>query len=374
MAGGPAVQLRPTVEVFPAPAGEVYLLGGSEHVLRGASAAQRAALLALAAGPVTPATLSERVPDLDDAERADLLAFLGEHDLLWERHEDELGASDRVRFDRQLGYLAELGEAGGAEASQRRLREARVHVIGCGGLGTWAAASLACLGVGTLVLVDDDTVALSNLNRQVLFRRADVGRRKVDAAAEALRAFDPALRVVRRAERVGSVQDAAAAIDGADLVIDVADHPPHALARWINAACVAAGIPHITAGQSPPLLRIGPLYVPGGPCLICQERATTAGHPLYPALTRHRELHPTPAVTLGPASAVIGGLLAMEALHALIGHVPAATAGTAVIVDMHTLAVRRERFTRDPECPACGSPPAAAARGAAGLAHGAAAP
>jgi bacteriocin biosynthesis cyclodehydratase domain-containing protein len=367
------LQLLPSVEVLPASDGALYLLrGGQDHVLRGASAGQRSALLALAAGPVTPAALHALAGGED---LAPLLGLLRAHALLWERRDGELDATDRERFDRQLGYLAELGDPPDAEARQRRLRAARVHVVGCGGLGTWAAASLACLGVGRLVLIDDDVVALSNLNRQVLFREADVGRPKVEVAAAVLRAFDPALEVECRRQRVGSIADAADAVAGADLVIDVADHPPHALARWINAACVAAGVPHVTAGQAPPLLRIGPLYAPGGPCLVCQERATARTHPHYDELTRHRELHPTPAVTLGPASAVIGGLLAMEALHLLAGEAAPATAGTAVLVDLATLEVRRERFSRDPTCPVCGPagrPPRADR--AAGAALGAGAP
>jgi bacteriocin biosynthesis cyclodehydratase domain-containing protein len=160
------------------------------------------------------------------------------------------------------------------------------------------------------------------------------------------------VRGLRR--RIESEADAAAAIDGADAVVLAADWPPYELGRWVNQACVAAGVPFLTAGQEPPLLKVGPAYVPGrGPCFACHERRLAAEFPLYPELAEYRRRHPTPATTLGAASGVVGTLLALEIMHLLTGAEPVATEGRAMLLDMRTLEQRWEAVARDPGCPVC---------------------
>jgi molybdopterin/thiamine biosynthesis adenylyltransferase len=203
-------------------------------------------------------------------------------------------------------------------------------------------------------IVDDDAISVSNLNRQLLYRRADVGRSKVEVAARAIAAFDPSIAIEPVAARVGSVDDAARAIDGADVVVLTADWPIYDLPRWVNRACCAAGVSWITAGQVPPHVRVGPLHVPGrSACLECQERAARRACPLYDELASWRQAHPTPATTLGWASGLVGALLAGEVVHLLTGAEPA-TLGAAITFDLRTLAVGSERVARDPRCPVCG--------------------
>jgi molybdopterin-synthase adenylyltransferase len=354
------LRLRPTLEPFPAPDGNVYLLTGgpdAELVVEDASPPQRAVLELLSAGV-------EDVPDLvremerrgfapgsvPVADVVDQLAALG----VLERGVTE-ACPDPARYDRQLLYFADVAPLAQPEDAQARLRAARVVVLGCGGLGSWALCGLACAGVGTLVLVDDDRVELSNLNRQLLYRAADVGRPKVEVAAEALAAFNPGLdlHIVRR--RMSSAADIAALVDGADLLIETADWPLYDLSRWVNEACTRAGVAHISAGQAPPLLRLGPLYVPGvTACHACQEATTREAYPLFDALESFRRSRPTPAAaTLGPASGMIGSVLSMEALHHLTGLAEPATLGTSVALDLRTLEVTREPIARRPDCPVC---------------------
>ena len=96
-----------------------------------------------------------------------------------------------------------------------------------------------------------------------------------------------------------------------------------------------------------------PTYVPGaGPCFACHETALRNASPAYDDYVRYRAAEPITAPTLGPASCVVGGLIGLELMHVLADQVPATT-GTAILVHMRTLDVRREQINRDPDCQAC---------------------
>jgi molybdopterin-synthase adenylyltransferase len=236
------------------------------------------------------------------------------------------------------------------------LRGASVTVVGVGGLGTWAAAGLASSGVGHLRLVDDDAIDLSNLNRQVLYRREDVGRPKVEVAAEALAAFNPELRLTPMAVRVDGPEAAEAVADGADFVVETADWPPYELSRWLDAACWPRGVPRIVAAQFPPRVRIGPTYVPGRTgCLTCQEREIQREYPLYERLQAFRAARHEVAPTLGPASGIIGTTIAMEVVHHLTGIAPPATTGVGLTLDLRDWSLERESVPSAPDCERCGS-------------------
>jgi bacteriocin biosynthesis cyclodehydratase domain-containing protein len=264
---------------------------------------------------------------------------------------------ERARYDRQLRYFGDLAAAGTAPSEyQRRLREARVVMLGVGGLGSWASYALACCGVGELVLVDGDRVDESNFNRQILYRERDIGRLKAEAAAEALAAFDSACRLTSVPRRLESERDVREVVEGADFVVNGADWPAHDIERWVNAACFAAEVPSITMSHSPPVARVGPLYVPGlTGCFACQETTYRAGHPLYDELVEQRRGRTSEAATLGPVCAFVGGQVALEALHTLTGLVPPATLGRAFVYDLRTMQVTSEPVPRLDGCEVCGS-------------------
>ncbi len=256
------------------------------------------------------------------------------------------------RFDRQLIYLADISPLGqSAWQLQHRLRRSHVVVLGCGGLGCWAATGLVLAGVGKLTLVDDDTVELSNLNRQLLFRTADLGRRKIAAAKDSLTALNPHVEVVTVDKRVQSTTEVMDLTGEADFLVMTADHPPYEGLITVNRACLATGTPWISAGQIPPTIRIGPLLIPGEtPCHECQEHAFRRDYPHYEDLIRHRAESPADAATLGPASGTIGSLIAMEAIHHLTDAMEPATLGQAMLMDLRTLQVEFEPVRPDPEC------------------------
>jgi len=329
--------------VFAASSGDVYVLrGGStaEWVIRDASDRERSLLEALHEGAHTAASLAARLggTTTDAAAALDQLDGLG----LLE------AARPPSRHDRQISYLG--------EDAQARLARSRVAVLGCGGLGCWALAALACAGIGTLVLVDDDVVALDNLNRQILYRARDVGRPKVLAARDALAAFDPGIELVLHERRLAGERDVAEVIAGSDVVVEVADWPPHHLARWVDAACRALSIAHISAGQDPPKLRVGPFFLGDrAGCLRCLEAAARRDFPLYDELAEARARRPATSATLGAASGIAGSLIAMEVIHQLAGVALPATANRALLLDLQTLSLRSETVEPDPRC-ACAFP------------------
>lgn len=269
---------------------------------------------------------------------------------------DQLPPGELERYDRQLRYFSDIA-TGDLTASrcQERLREAKIAVMGVGGLGGWSAWALACTGVGEMWLIDCDEVEVSNLNRQILYTEADVGRPKAERAAARLHEFNSKMRITHEIRRLESQADIAEFIAGSDVVIDAADWPAHDIERWCNSACFEAGIPYITMSHFPPVARVGPLYAPGKTgCYACQEIRYRREYPLFDTAIEQRRAKPSPAATLGPACGLIGGQVALEVVHLLTGLSRPSTQGVAHIYDLRTMEVEREPVVPEPECPVCG--------------------
>lgn len=290
-------------------------------------------------------------------EVQNVITQMGALDLLEDAADDELvPEAERERFDRQLRYFSDLvrGEAPSPSECQARLREAQVVVLGVGGLGGRTALELACIGVGEMWLIDGDRVEESNLNRQIQYSEADIGRLKVEATAERLRAFNSQLQVRMVPERVESQMHLAELIAGADIVVDAADWPAHEIEHWCNRACFAAGIPYITMSHYPPMGRVGPLYVPGQTgCFECQTIGFRREYPLFDVAIEQRRAKPSPAATLGPACGLVGGLVGAEVMHFLTELITPATLGAGYLYDLRTMEVERFEVLPEPECPVC---------------------
>ena len=302
------------------------------------------------------ATLQQLHEEFGRAEVDDTIAQLQELGLIDDGADDErLPPGELERFDRQLRYFSDVGDTELTPSErQDRLREAKVAVLGVGGLGTWSAWAVACCGVGEMWLIDGDEVEISNLNRQIFYTEADLGRPKVKVAASRLRAFNTSMKVTATTRRLESEAELADFVAGADVVIDAADWPAHDIERWCNAACFAAGIPYITMSHFPPIARVGPLYVPGETgCFACQEVAYRREYPLFDEVIEQQRGLPSPSATLGPACGLIGGQVGMEIVHLLTGLARPSTQGVGHIYDLRTMEVRREAVVPEPDCPVC---------------------
>jgi molybdopterin-synthase adenylyltransferase len=352
-------RIKRTKEEIETPEGDIYLLRPSadNDIRIEQPDAEERRLLAAVDGE---RTLEELRSEFGTAEVDDLIAQLGELEVIEDAADDELvPAGELERFDRQLRYFSDVGSGGITPSQcQERLREAKVAVLGVGGLGGWSALALACTGVGEMWLIDGDRVEVSNLNRQIQFSEADIGELKVERAAARLAGFNSEMKITTEARRLESEADIAEFIAGSDVVIDAADWPAHDIERWCNTACFEAGIPYITMSHFPPIARVGPLYVPGVTgCFVCQEIGYRREYPLFDIAVEQRRAKPSPAATLGPACGLIGGQVGMEVLHLLTGLSKPATQGVAHIYDLRTMEVKREPVVPEPECPVCGQLP-----------------
>ena len=243
-----------------------------------------------------------------------------------------------LRYSRNL-LVEELGERG-----QERLFRASALVVGAGGLGSPALLYLAAAGVGRIGVIDGDRVDVTNLNRQVIHTAGDVGRRKTESAADALRAFRPDIDVEAYSELL-TPGNAVGLFRKYDVVVDGSDNFP---TKYLcSDAAVIAGRPLVHAG----VLRFGGqllTVVPGGgPCLRC----------LIPEIPPRKD---SPSCSesgiVGAAAGVVGAWQAMEAIKLLAG-IASSPPGRLLTIDTLTNEVTGVAVRRDPGCPACGERP-----------------
>ncbi|MEM1384066.1 MAG: molybdopterin-synthase adenylyltransferase MoeB [Pseudomonadota bacterium] len=211
-------------------------------------------------------------------------------------------AEERERYARHI-VLHEIGGQG-----QQRLKAAKVLVIGAGGLGSPAILYLAAAGVGTVGVVDDDAVSLSNLQRQVLHATEDIGAPKVDSAARAVERLNPNVRIVGHPVRLDGA-NAAALIGGYDLVLDGSDN---AETRYlVNDTAAVLGKPLVFAAIGRWEGQVS-VFDPnqGGPCYRCVFPEPPA-NALVPACAE--------AGVLGAMAGVVGAMQAVEAVKLITG-------------------------------------------------------
>lgn len=351
-------RLKRTTEQMETPDGDLYLMrpsaGADVHIEQPDESGRR--LLEAIDGTHTKEELERR---FGAEEVGDLLAQLEELGLVEDGADDDLIAAPVMeRYDRQIRYFSDITAGPTPSECQARLGSARIAVLGVGGLGGWSALSLACCGIGEMLLVDGDRVEESNLNRQVLYTEPDIGRLKVEVAAERLGAFDSRMRLRTVPERVDGEDAIAELIEGYDIVIDAADWPAHEIEQWCNNACFAAEVPYITMSHFPPIARVGPLYVPGVTgCFACQVAGYRREYPLFDVAIEQRRAKASPAATLGPACGLIGGQVGLDVMHLLTGLAEPSTQGTGHIYDLRTMEVEREPIVPEPDCPVCGHLP-----------------
>ena len=248
----------------------------------------------------------------------------------------ELTAQERTRYARHL-LLPDLGPLG-----QRRLRAARVLVVGAGGLGSPALLYLAAAGVGTIGVVDDDVVDTTNLQRQVVHGVADVGRPKTASAADAVHAISPGTEVVQHPARLDEAT-ALEVVADYDLVLDGADNFP---TRYlVGDACARLGVPHVWGSVFRFDGQVSVWWAGEGPCYACV-------FPHQPS----PDAVPSCAVggVLGAVCASVGSVMATEAVKLVTG-IGEPLVGRLLVHDALRQTWDTLPVTADPGCRVCGS-------------------
>ena len=246
-----------------------------------------------------------------------------------------------AELDRYARHIV-LRDVGGP--GQMKIRAARVLVIGAGGIGSPAIQYLAAAGVGHLTIVDDDMVALSNLQRQVLFATSDIGRPKAEVAADRVRALNPHVSVTAERMRIGS-ENAAQLLRNMDVVLDGSDNFKTRLA--VADAANAAQVPLVSAA-------IGQFHGQLG-----TFRGWEAEKPCYRCFVgdAHDAEDCDSCADVGVLGAMVGmmgSMAAMEALRVVTGF-GQDQAGKLQIIDGLDLTMRAIRLPKDPACPTCGT-------------------
>ena len=248
------------------------------------------------------------------------------------------GRNDLRRYSRHL-LIPEVGLEG-----QERLTRARVLVIGAGGLGSPVLAYLAAAGVGRIVVVDDDTVDVTNLQRQILYDTADVGAPKAHRAAERLRALNPQIAIDALATRFDA-RNARELVRLVDVVVDGSD--TFSTRYLVNDACVLEGKPDVHGAIFRFDGQLSVFGVPGGPCYRCLYPEPPPEH-LVPSCSE--------GGVLGVLAGMVGTFQANEAIKLILG-IGTPLVGRLLLIDALDARVREVRIARDPECPLCGASP-----------------
>jgi len=306
--------------------------------------------------------LAEQWPELEQADVDEALAFLD--DLGWLENAAaprRLTPYQRERYFSNLAFFdAFTTLERDREEIQCRLIEGHVVVLGAGGLGSSVIQNLVGLGVGKLSLLDFDTVDLQNFARQFTYTEAQRGLPKVEQVAKWVRAFDSNVEVTAVNARVDGPDDVRALLPGADLVVSAFDNPDE-VDRWVNSACVGAGVPFIRGG----LAYMQGLYWSVDPgrsaCRECLElyRAGLGKDVDLPLVTWERVLRSERVNRgIGPVAQLLGSLVAMEALRYLTGIVEPVSAGTYQLVDFSgDCSTSTDAWPKDPGCTVCAQAP-----------------
>ena len=240
-----------------------------------------------------------------------------------------------LRYSRHI-LLDEIGIEG-----QQKVLHAAAMVIGAGGLGSPAALYLASAGIGRLILVDDDEVDLTNLQRQIMHTTARVGQPKVESGRAALQAINPECEVVAIKERVAGTR-LAELVGQADVVLDCCDN--FATRHAVNRACFAQGVPLVSGA----VIRFdGQLSVfdprsESSPCYAC----------LFPEDQGFEDAACSTMGVFAPLVGVVGAMQAAEALKLLIG-TGRSLAGRLLLLDGRAMEWTSIALERNPVCPAC---------------------
>lgn len=288
-------------------------------------------------------------------EQFDRLGYLD--DARFAEH-TSLSAEERNRFQANINYFSYYSTMSSSPLRmQEQLKHIHITIIGLGTLGSGVLFNLACLGAASVRIIDFDVVERSNLNRQMLYNEHDIGRRKVDAAADFLSRFYPIMKVEPVDLHITSAADAKDVIAGSDFVVLAADQPHIELERWVNQACMELGVPWIGGGVN---LVEGMLFtvIPGQTgCIECNHLIQNGADESRSSFVRDfmSSGFRMPSAAIAAHYMMLIGAVASEIARFVTGFAPLQSAGKVIAIDFHTYTseVRMDYSKPVKECPVC---------------------
>jgi len=301
---------------------------------------------------------SERYPHYPDKAQT-YLDTVNELKLIEFHPQDSspLTHKQKERFSRNFEFFNSILPIGMNKYEiQNTLLDSQVVVLGCGGLGSHIILELAALGIGNLTIVDFDKIELSNLNRQILYKETDIGKKKVFVARDNIMQFNSKIKVNAIEKKIESPADVTKIIKGHDLVICVADKPRNEMVNWLNAACCTEKIPYINGGLD---IRKAVFYsvIPGETgCTECWKSSLTEEKRKFideDNITANDYIAPAPA--LSALVSITAGAMVCETVKLLTDLQYASLTNNLKTFSFDDLTITTtEQWTINPECTCCG--------------------
>lgn len=247
-----------------------------------------------------------------------------------------LSDAEMLRYNRQI--ILKAFDFEGQEA----LKQSSILILGAGGLGCASSQYLATAGIGKLSLIDDDKVELSNLQRQVLHHDADIGKLKVESAAQALKELNPELEIVTVAKRLND-EALLSLVQGHDLVLDASDNVD--TRNQLNRLCYQTKTPLVSGAA---------IRMEGQVSVFTYQDESEPCYQCLSALFGSNALSCVEAGVMAPVVGIIGAVQAMEAIKVIAG-LGKPIQGKILMLDAMTMSWREMKLMKQPHCPTCGS-------------------
>lgn len=303
-----------------------------------------------ALNPAFPAVSRSDV--LNAIEALDELRLLEDRD-----RTGDLTEAERLRHFSNLAFLRTFSNlASSAETMVRRLRDSHVLMLGVGGLGSNVLQNLCGLGVGRLTLVDRDDVEPRNFARQFVYRAQDIGRPKIERAAEWVREFDPRIEVrIIRADFADPADVTEVVNSTHPDAVCVAVDDPVGIDEWANFACVRARVPYVRGGMTMTEAVLWSVDPGRSACYACLGAAADSS-PRRVNAALHRQGVARMNRGAGPVATLLGSLVSFEILRFLTGFTAPRYAGATAVVDLAgDCSLTVTAHARRPDCSVCGS-------------------
>jgi molybdopterin/thiamine biosynthesis adenylyltransferase len=301
---------------------------------------------------LTFAAVQDAIRDLDEAA---LLQDLGDTGR-------DFGNTDRERWSNNLGFFETYSSLNTSKYEfQRRIRDAKVAVLGVGGIGSHVLIDLVAIGFQDIRIVDFDTIEVSNLNRQILYGEPFIGESKVKIAKERAESLNSSVRIDPIQLKISSADDVYSVAYDRDVVIAVVDRPKVHVKDWLNEGCVRAGVPLINAGVDTQRA-IHYTVVPGiSGCVQCWIRSVRTSDATSRMVFEELDRIDQGGHTYGEDTAAFNALVLFDAAYLVAELVrlttrvsPPLSVGRQLEMTFHDPRLRvTETWQRDPECPAC---------------------